>query len=701
MGNTQTSPNSSQKAKHIVEVKVSLSHIDLPAGRDGLPVEVAAKIGDASLGRYQHLDVSWLVPTAIPLMNDDSVILVSLYTVEAPNDESAVKDMRLFSEICIPSCCGVAGLAEFGVHSGGPPVTYRLPVVFGAQYENGMSPEKLASDFRSAMNAYRPDRPSITVEVRLLKPAEHLAKESASVDESPPLTVLQSRRQVIALELQNAALAARQGAGRSGEEIPTPTHVKQLQMIQQENEQLRTELNEMRRRQEMVDSVLEGRSNGAGTGRRNTNHMLWVYEKELEHYKVRRQKIQENFEDRVKGLQSQIAQAADERLAEAQISVLEREAEAMGLDIDEAMTRRDSLLREWRDVRESVQGPVASAEVQRALAQSREAEAELGSLQQELALRKEKEKGSTRSHEMQESLAQLNEELDEFERMRGDERVRSESEIRELKSERDSLKDRLDDLLSEHVRLNAKAEALRGFQAEIEATSARTADKLSTLTAENAKLTDDLAEVQMIEEQKNETILWLERSQDDLIQMTSMESLRVVPPAECSSTAEDVEQSLAMHATELRKNLDMLQRSCETQRETVENLRLQTEATEARSRALRETYAAYHQRSHEMVLKDPVPVRRHSRPGTAATLSPASAHSFNQAVENTGSISPTHHAPLAVRRLVRPPFSNPQSRTGTPSVAPATVGNLASLQPKPEIVIRPLATVGNLARQSR
>merc|ERR1719445_834420 len=89
---------------------------------------------------------------------------------------------------------------------------------------------------------------------------------------------------------------------------------------------------------------------------------------------------------------------------------------------------------------------------------------ELEKLQNDLALQHERDLGSLRKREMNDALNQLRDQVEEQQRAWEDERVRGESEVRELRSERDLVQDRLNDVTAELQCLQERAAALRSVQ---------------------------------------------------------------------------------------------------------------------------------------------------------------------------------------------------------------------------------------------
>merc|ERR1712113_1106303 len=113
----------------------------------------------------------------------------------------------------------------------------------------------------------------------------------------------------------------------------------------------------------------------------------------------------------------------------------------------------------------------------------------------------------------------------ELQRFREDERVRRESEVRELKNERDKIKDRLDDATMEMHHLRANAEALKNLLGEALheiVGPTREASEFNRL-----QQMQELEHLQKCQEDRKKTIQELELEQEALVEKTSLMTLQM------------------------------------------------------------------------------------------------------------------------------------------------------------------------------
>lgn len=411
-----------------------------------------------------------------------------------------------------------------------------------------------------------------------------------------------------------------------------PSHVRQLHMIQQENEQIRMETAGMRQKLERTQAMLTEASDQAKQGvAQDWSKTLRVMQQELAHCRERQRKIRANYEERVAGLQAQLQQAKalvpevdmtfnpqDLPSWDSAAEVAGQEVVAMQQRIMEVTQRRDELRSRWSEMQRAVEkgfapGPAAatppgteSLEVQHLRAQSKQNEAELEGLRQELALQHEREEGTEHQRELRHTVSQLYEELDELQREREDERVRSESEVRELRSERDVIKDRLDDASSELQRLRSQAEALRAMQAQAEGETAPSAAELAAVRAENQQRELELQRLRGCEEERKQTILELEREQEELVEQISLRAAQAVPLAE-GNGPEEYAKALEAKARELSELLQRAEAACQDRKGQVARLRRDGEDARAAAEVLRQSYDALQRSSDERMMRSPSP----------------------------------------------------------------------------------------------
>eukprot|EP00929_Paragymnodinium_shiwhaense_P085223 TRINITY_DN45655_c0_g1_i1.p1 TRINITY_DN45655_c0_g1~~TRINITY_DN45655_c0_g1_i1.p1 ORF type:complete len:681 (+),score=204.19 TRINITY_DN45655_c0_g1_i1:119-2161(+) len=637
---------SDKKPMRMLELRLSPPQMEPPRGRNGQPLRLLAKVGLAAHGRDAATEVPWEEAIPLPLPSDRAAILISLYSFEANAGGGGVA--RLLTELCLPAYSGPGGLALLGLGIERP-LGLHLALTMGSYYVPGQPLDEVAARLADARERFRPDGPSLAISLRevAVTAAElegsmrlravqgqgqgsraNLGDSVASLPAS--LDVPQSKRQVITLELQNAQLANRlrsAGVVVADDKVGVPSHVRQLTELQRENEQLRTERHEMSKRLDFLKAALaqpprtqSSEASAEQDGNRDWGRTLRVMEQELAHSLERRRKIQANFEERVRTLQDQLQDAVQQQ-AESKVlgTSMDPDVAAMRGKIEEAMRRRDELMRQWREVREAAHDKngdpqrslqqSASPEIQRLLAQSQHYKAEIHALEQELALRRDQDQGSQRQQELRGNISQLYEELDELQRVREDERVRGESEVRELTRERDLARDRLADASAELQRLRAKAEAMRSLQPE----DVGDTSSLEPLRAQHAELVAELARLRQIEEVRKQSIQDLEREQEALVEKTSMLTLQAMPYTQDSlrggalgaSQGEEQVRSLEAKVADLRTLLVKKQDECQDLENSVLGLQEQAQEASQRSQVLRENYEALQQSADDRMLRNP------------------------------------------------------------------------------------------------
>lgn len=500
----------------------------------------------------------WGEAVLVPLPSDTwSAVRVSFFN---QTGAAVAQDARgLYAEVCLPPYRGPGGLAALGLAPGGAPRELRLalepPPLRGGPPLG--TPQEIAQQLRRARNLFHPEQLSVALALREVQVCTESAMPQSDGAARPALQVVvpPSRRQVIALELQHAAL--------QGPSAGLPSHVRQLRMIQQESQELLTErgtilqrLDRLRAAQEAIEADGLAISDAAscldaGAWSRAAKALA----EEVAHGRARGRRCRAAFRDRASGLEAQLRQAgagagagaslpaplpAPQGQAEAQAQAPGgtadddgfAEAIAMKVCIDEAMLRRDALLQHWRGVAAAAaaQPGYASEAVQRLLAQSQHQKQELAVLQREGAAQQERalrELGSQRQQSLRGDIQHFYDELDELERVRRDEHVRGESELRELRAERDRARDHLADAVGVLQHLDAQAEALRGMQVADEGVDEGAA--IEVLQAEHDWLANELAQLREREEARKQTIFDLEQEQEALVEKTGLMTSQPVP----------------------------------------------------------------------------------------------------------------------------------------------------------------------------
>jgi len=226
--------------------------------------------------------------------------------------------------------------------------------------------------------------------------------------------------------------------------------------------------------------------------------------------------------------------------------------------------------------------------------------AELAKLQQELqslyACERSSESGSQVQSEIREQLHQMYEDLDEFAALRADEKVRSESELRELRAERDSFAEQLADARTELRRAQVQVCTLHelggttptgqltpsgGQHVPLDETvlSNRLTEK------DNGALQKELYTLQRCEIEKRQHIAACEKEQDQLVEQMSK-----ISEAQLSPHALPLGPScLEVRATELETRIQEMDvdlastnTQCRELRDDILRLRAKVKAMEAK-----------------------------------------------------------------------------------------------------------------------
>lgn len=617
---------------HLLELCLSPPRIKLPSGRGGQPCTLFAQVGVLGDGGDKAQHPEWDEPVTIALPSSQSVVVISLYLAEPGShslDEAHGRgEARFFADLCLP----YAGLAQLGICADGPPGLLRLALVPGTQYGQE-SLDDTAGALQRSLEQFQPDRPWVAVSVRELSAPTEWA--GPDVEWTLPFP----KKEILMLELENAALQTRlceilpHAVRPTPEELSTlPDHMRQLQSVQVENEQLRQEKADLLQKLENTRAVMSGVPGTERTlAEQDRSKTYRVLQRELGHCREREQKIRASYEERLGRLQGQLQHAHDEVGAhlesERAAGLLSQEVAAMEEHLNQAAARQRALQQQLQTAQEATDlaasrdpdAPSPDPDVRRLQAESEDQKAELAALRREAAALSQQDSeggepghagdghGAAREQELRGKVKQLSDELEELQRAREDERVRSESEVREMRSDRDSIKDRLDDAAAELQRLGAEAEALQDLQAQ-----ARLREE-EAFAAAPAPANDDDIEEQERElerlrgcaEDRRCTIREIEREQEALVEKTASVA---TPQAAAPDTAMEL-QDAKEKAVELQQQFVRARCSCEVQRAELARLMESTEAAKARAQALRQSYDAFQQSSDERVLRSPEPVR--------------------------------------------------------------------------------------------
>lgn len=328
MGGLQSQP------AHLLEIKLWRPKVDLPLCGDGQPLDLFARA--ANLTRSEvALELRWEEAGIIRLASDNSAVLITVLAA-ASSDAYARGAALLVTELALPYG-GPGGLRELGVAPDSPAVVLRLAVSQGTRLGAPLvrqSVEELAAELQRSRERFDPDQPHIVLTVRELQ--GNLAPTGPSPTDMPEPAQ----------------------AGR----------MAQLRTVEEENDKLNREVAEMRQRVEQLKAQQSTSTKAElppGTQPVMRGHQkLEALKADLAQREERRHKIHANFEDRARGLQSQL-QRAKLDIAKAQAKLKDSRAQAQaseesdnvrenGADANNRLDRlsatREELANQWTGI---------------------------------------------------------------------------------------------------------------------------------------------------------------------------------------------------------------------------------------------------------------------------------------------------------------------------------------------------------------
>eukprot|EP00439_Symbiodinium_sp_Y106_P076416 s3379_g15.t1 len=390
-----------------------------------------------------------------------------------------------------------------------------------------------------------------------------------------------ARRQAIALELQNAEL---QKLARNGSHTTCAAPMKHrllLERTEAANSQLRERKQRLLQKLERVQSIasdqLAPSLQGADQLLEDSEQIQIGLQTELHTALARQRALRETSEARIETITLQLEQAMEMKMGSAM-----PEAEAQAL-IAIATGRCEELRRLCRESQEinatlvATASPAAppalsgletlSPEIDGLLGKLEGQQTELQRLHRELDMisASENYKGWQQHKELSFLIQALSEELEQLQQTCRDDEVCFESEILELKRERNKAKNRLEDLVSDLKRLEARAEMLRTETPQVAAEE-------STLQRESCKKAEaKLRELEHIEELRQQQIRALERDQEKLVEQTTLATAKAV------SGGEDVQREAASRILEFEQTLARLTATIAEKQDAAAKMRLQTD----------------------------------------------------------------------------------------------------------------------------
>mmetsp|Transcript_24569 Transcript_24569/g.70092 ORF Transcript_24569/g.70092 Transcript_24569/m.70092 type:complete len:646 (+) Transcript_24569:69-2006(+) len=623
-----------REPEHVLEVRLGQPQVPVPTGRCGRPCVLLAKVAPLEQ-KPQPIRALWDEVVTARVVGDTGAIVVTILASEPAGQLD--EEPHFVAELVIPYG-GHDGLTSMGLVPGGAAVQLDLSVTPGLRASEVV---KVNDHFKQSRMSVCEGTPSMKIAVRELPVATADGRAGGEADDLAEVT----RRDVIELEFETAALEAhRRGmkhtdVGTADVREMSLSHMHQLELIQEDNSKLERE------KGIIIQQLGELREQGPYWKRTSQ-----VMQTELDHCLERQQKIRGSYEERIRGLHGQLEQArvmaasAQSALDATPVPVASgsvvstavgegsaTEAARLRLRISSAKERKAELQRQMQELREAADaltrissGNFESAALhtgclarntalQELVAQSRQYKTELSQLQQELAQQHEIERSAESQQQLRQEVRQLYEEVDEHHQIREDERVRSESEVRELRKERDAARDRVDDALGELRRLRAKAEALRDIGAMPPGSALSlagyapppSAADLGEQRRKNADLAVELERLQQSEAEKNARIAELEREQEMLVERIGVISSQAVLSDARDGGAGSYAEALEARAREIEAQLGAVRSACEERQAELERQRGRVEETQAQCEALRRSYDELQKVSDERVMRVP------------------------------------------------------------------------------------------------
>lgn len=590
--------------------------LDVPLGRNKLPCALVAKV--RTDGDDAPTAVPWDEAITIDLTDDSAMLLISILAVElGPRETSQATTL---AQVCLPYG-DASGLRSLGVSPGASAKTLKLNLTPGDL--GGDDPAKM---LHAMLSSFDEQKPHLEVKVRELCPevpleGQEVPKQSTATAHIPTpsasFQMLSAKRQVVTLELQNNAMLKelKLKAGTSFHS-PKMSHRMQLQELRDDNARLSGEKQLMWHKLEWKQGIVSQSASGAELGKTKHNSKdkdaaltdwgktLEVMEQELRNCWDRRRLLQTSYQERISMLQNQIRQA---REPPSQQALTEAQAQA---SITIATGRREELKRKLTEAEQVVEGE-ESAENSREGADIAEMHmlsefhrAKLEELRKDLTGVDTVNFADRQQHkELTASKQRLADELEELRQVREDERVRRESEICELRRERDLPKARLEGALSDYGQLQLMAEALQDFHQQPQNVVLQI--DLDSLTEANTRTEKELEELGRIESVLRNQIQELERGQEALVEQTDWATAQVVP---AGVSVDEFVESLKLRAGQLHIQIEQADAAFDAKTRDLAAMRGMIEVARSRLDNLRQAYVELQSSFDELrVLRNPNP----------------------------------------------------------------------------------------------
>ncbi|CAK9038955.1 unnamed protein product [Durusdinium trenchii] len=400
-----------------------------------------------------------------------------------------------------------------------------------------------------------------------------------------------ARRQVISLELQNAELLKRlKGrASRDGRrtelterERAPMRHQQLLAEAYAQTAELLQKKQHLRRRLAAMKLLCHSE--------------LPRLRGQLQQALARQQQLKADAEAKIASLQERLRHAQEKGLSEVEVQGL----------VALALGRREELQRKLREEAEA-QASQESPEVAHLQELSLQQQEELDRRREQLArIAQGTQYQAWKRHDAAvASVAQLFQRLEELSRSMQDDQVCSESELLELRQERNALKDRLEDAVSSLRQLSARAALLQPAAADAgpagpaEPTAGAGAAEPSELQRRVWQAEGELQELKRMENLRLQRIQTLELHQESLVEQTTWAT------ATSSVSGEDARRTLQS----LEQSVAELQASVVAKKDLLEETRERSQKGQRYIQALQQQQLQLISQADERVLRNPRPPR--------------------------------------------------------------------------------------------
>lgn len=339
-------------------------------------------------------------------------------------------------------------------------------------------------------------------------------------------------RRLVKLELENVVLRKKAGI-QEERSVPATKTQQHLQAVDQENLDLQHQIENIQAKVDRTKAALENRqAPRPPVSNQDLGRSLTTFNKELELSQKRSIEIRRNHEERARALTLQLNQFKSENNAlmkqnpaAPNVGVADSHLQQRLIEshqrIEEVTAARSALLQQLRDMTAStstvqVDGVSDNAEVKQLKEDIERCRANLEDLKKEMALKNAAEFGSHKCKQLSGEVGRLRDELELKRQELNDERVRTESEVQELKIEAGRAKDLLEAERTELQFVLEMAKALREVNVSPGGPNQPSAENLMRLREETAEQRRELDLLKKTEDARTQTIRDLNKELEEL-----------------------------------------------------------------------------------------------------------------------------------------------------------------------------------------